>query len=83
MIINSYYLSDPENLTRAVEDTGLDELEIEGMVGRFTSMSQWEGELRGEVVIYHDRIRLRHHFNKSKVYFEDKLCYDDLSEELW
>jgi hypothetical protein len=84
MIIDSYYLSDSKNLRRAVEDTGLDEFEIEELVGRFTRMSQWEGELRGEVVIYHDKVRLRHHFNKSKIYFEDNLeCHEIEGEFVW
>lgn len=77
MILESFYLSDPRNLDKAIEVTGLDSFEIEDLVGRFTKMSQWEGQLRGEVVIYHNKVRLRHHFNKSTVYFEDTIEVDE------
>lgn len=65
---NSYYLSDENNLHRAQEDTGLCVDEIESIVGRFANHSWRKGLLRGEVVVYVNKVVIRHHFNKKKLW---------------
>jgi hypothetical protein len=68
MIIESFYLSDEANIPRALELTGLSMDEIETIVGRFANHSWRKGLLRGEVVVYQDRVVIRHHFTKKKLW---------------
>lgn len=69
MIEETFYLSDPDNLDKASELTGLSYDELEHVVGRFTDRSSRSGQLRGEVVLKMDgSVVIRHHFNKKKLW---------------
>lgn len=68
-IIESYYLSDPENACRASHELGLTEDELEQIVGRFTRQSHRHGALRGEVCERLNGERfIRHHFTKKIIW---------------
>lgn len=71
-IQEQYYLSSPGNLERASHDSDLSACEIESMVGRFTKLSHRAGQLRGKVVLYHDKIKIMHHFT-GEVFYECEL----------
>jgi hypothetical protein len=61
----SFYLSDPDNVPKALELTGLALDELEGIVGYFTKTSHRAGQMRGEVVCGWDGVLIRHHFTKK------------------
>jgi hypothetical protein len=72
MIIKAFYLSEEDNIDKAIELTGLDQDEILELVGRFTKQSHRAGKVRGELIELADgTIKLRHHFTK-KVIWENK-----------
>lgn len=74
MILRQLYLSDPGNLPEITKATGLSLDELEIMVGRFTRMSQWGGQLRGVFIDRGDVLEIRHHFHKSKKpYWKEKV----------
>lgn len=77
--MQSFYLSDPENLDQASELTGLSADELELIVGRFTKQSSRAGQLKGELVVYPSRVVIRHHFSKKKLW-ECDLLLEDLDE---
>jgi hypothetical protein len=68
MIIECFYLSNDSNIPRALELTGLSMDELETIVGRFAAHSWRSGLLRGEVVVYEDKIVIRHHFTKKRLW---------------
>jgi len=59
------YLSDPNNIDYVLELTELSLDELEHIVGRFAKHSRRSGLLRGEVIVSHDAIVIRHHFTKK------------------
>lgn len=64
-----YYLSEPRNIERALYDCGLSEDELGYIVGRFPDdHHRWPGQMRGQVWLYHDKVQLRHHFTKKKLW---------------
>ncbi len=65
MVFESFYLSDVNNIDRALElcDLSIDELEV--IVGRFNKNSHRSGQLRGEVIITLTGVKIRHHFTKK------------------
>lgn len=66
MIKDSFYLSTKGALQRACDLTGLDEDEIEQIVGRFRANTRRFGALRGEVcTLWTGEILIRHHFTKK------------------
>jgi hypothetical protein len=68
VILQSYYLSEPGNLERAAQDTGLAADEIEALVGRFAKHSSRAGRLHGEVAQAADGSWvIRHDFKKRMV----------------
>lgn len=72
MIVESFYLSDNSNIPKTLELTGLSMDELSEIVGRFAKNSWRSGKMRGEVVIYaNGKIRIRHHFNKKKLWESD------------
>lgn len=69
MIDKTFYLSDPNNVQKALNITSLSEDELEYVVGRFTKASQWAGQLKGEVVVNMDGSSLiRDHFSKQTLW---------------
>lgn len=61
-----FYLSDENNMDRALKLSSLTQDELELIVGRFNSNSHRKGKLRGELVVFIDgTIVIRHHFNKK------------------
>jgi hypothetical protein len=69
MIFESFYLSDKNNLSRALDMTGLALDELESIVGYFTKTSWRHGQMRGEVVVkLNGEIVIRHHFTKKKLW---------------
>jgi hypothetical protein len=72
MIVESFYLSDEANIPKALDLTGLSMDELLEIVGRFNKNSSRAGQMRGEVVVYaNGKIRIRHHFNKKKLWESD------------
>ena len=70
---DSFYLSNPENLDKAIELTGLSLDELEIIVGRFKNHSSRAGQLRGEVLLLScGNVIIRHHFNK-KILWESEM----------
>lgn len=69
MIINQYYLTTKNSVTKLQESTDLSLDEIEKIVGRFRDNHyRFAGLLKGEVVEYIDgEIIIRHHFKKRKI----------------
>ena len=69
MIVNSFYLSDDNNVAFLADMLELSQDEIESMVGRFRDDHyRFAGQLKGEVVQYADgKIVIRHHFTKKKI----------------
>jgi len=67
-----FYLSNVEDLQEVADLTGLTCGEVEDIVGRFKSHSNRAGQLRGQVWLYHDKVQIRHHFTKKKLW-ETKL----------
>jgi hypothetical protein len=66
IIEETFYLSDPNNLKKALKVTGLSEDELEYIVGRFTKASRWADQLKGEVVVFSSgECLIRDHFNKK------------------
>lgn len=66
------YLSDDETLDIFLEVSGLALDEVEAMVGRFGKNSQWDGKLRGCVVMRScGAVQLRHHFTKELLWSTD------------
>lgn len=66
MIEESFYLSEPANMERAMWLTNLDSDEIESIVGRFAKHSRRAGSLRGEIIVLvSGEVLIRHHFNKK------------------
>jgi len=81
MIIESFYLSDEANIPRALELTGLSFDELYSIVGRFGKNSWRAGQMRGEVVVYSDgRVRIRHHFNKKKLWESKSIIFHEFDE---
>ena len=70
MIIDSFYLSDPSNVDKAIELTDLALDELESIVGRFRKDHyRWPGQLRGEVIVMLDGdAEIRHHFTKKVIW---------------
>ena len=69
MIETAFYLSDENNLEKALDLTGLGFDELERIVGRFAKHSSRAGQLRGEVVVMYDGSYLiRHHFTKKTLW---------------
>lgn len=70
MIIDSFYLSDPSNVDKAIELTDLALDELESIVGKFRSDHyRWPGQMRGELVVKLDGdILIRHHFTKKAIW---------------
>jgi hypothetical protein len=69
IIEETFYLSDPKNLEKALKITGLAEDELEYIVGRFTKASRWAGQLKGEVVVFVDgECLIRDHFTKNELW---------------
>lgn len=69
-IDETFYLSDPDNISRALELTGLAPDELEAVVGRFKpDHGRFPGLLKGEVVVYlNGNIVIRHHFTKKRLW---------------
>lgn len=70
MIVNSFYLSDDQNVKLLSDRLELSHDEIEAIVGRFRD-DHWRfaGQLKGEVVEYSSgKIVIRHHFTKKKLW---------------
>ena len=75
---SKYYLTDIDNpdavgitLEKVLYDTGLSELELEEIVGRFKTThykESFRGKLKGEVYIYPDRVEIKHHFTKKTLF---------------
>lgn len=69
IIEETFYLSDASNLKKALHITGLCEDELEYVVGRFTKMSKWAGQLKGEVVVFSSgECLIRDHFSKKELW---------------
>jgi len=73
MILEQYYLSNPANVGRAMEDTGLAFDEIEEKVGYFSKQSARHGQMHGKIILKINRkgdevVELRHDFN-NKLYW--------------
>lgn len=70
MIIESFYLSNPDNIKRATKLTDLALDELESIVGKFRSDHyRWPGQMRGELVVKLDGdILIRHHFTKKVIW---------------
>lgn len=69
MIVESFYLSDPSNHTRAEALTELSIFEIEEIVGRFSNRSHRAGDMKGEVVVMSSgKVLIRDHFSKRKIW---------------
>lgn len=70
MIEDSFYLTEPKGLRRAMELTEMSSDEIEALVGRFRKNHyRFAGKLKGEVVISMDgAVEIRHHFKKTKLW---------------
>jgi hypothetical protein len=70
-LIDSFYLSDNNNLAKAMEltDLSLDELEL--IVGRFSKNSWRYKQLRGEVIVDKKGVAIRHHFTKKILWRRD------------
>lgn len=63
MIFESFYLSEPNAMERAVHLTGLDHAEIEEIVGgRFTKMSRWAGKIKGKIEVTENFVFIRKSF---------------------
>lgn len=71
MRYESFYLSEVENIEKALAITGLALDELEGLVGRFTKTSSRAGLLRGEVVSDIEGVYIRHHFTKKILWRSD------------
>lgn len=71
MVLESFYLSDPNNLPRTLALTGLAQDELEEIVGYFGKQSWRHGQMRGEVVVKLDSIVIRHHFTKKLLWSGD------------
>lgn len=69
--METFYLSDDNNIELAMELTELDFDEIEIIVGRFAKNSHRAGKLRGEVVNNYGRVFIRHHFTKKLLWEKD------------
>jgi len=73
LAVEQYYLSNPLNIQRVLEDTELSLDELESMLGRFNANSHRHGQLRGKVVVHEDMYgdtvyQVRHHFT-GKLYW--------------
>jgi len=69
MIVDSFYLSEDFNLTKATKLTSLSQDEIEFIVGRFNKNSKRAGKLRGEVIVkITGEVYIRHHFTKKVIW---------------
>jgi len=65
-MIETYYLSNL-NSEQIEKHTGLALDEVEELMGRFSSRSQWANKLRGEVRVYCcGKIELFEHFKNKK-----------------
>jgi len=68
-LLDQYYLSDPSNIDKAIEDTGLSLEEILGLVGRFSKTSSRHGQIRGQVLSYLDgKVEIRTSFGSKKIW---------------
>lgn len=67
MVVESFYLSDENNVNRLVSLCELCEDEVEEIVGRFKNDHyRFAGLLKGEVLVGMDgKVEIRHHFKKS------------------
>jgi len=75
-IKNSFYLSDENNIEKAIKLTNLALDEIELIVGRFANHSRRAKKLRGEVVITQEgQVLIRHHFHKKILWQDDSFFY--------
>lgn len=69
MIVGSFYLSDENNIPKALKLTQLAFDELEQIVGRFNKSSHRCDQLRGEVITHLDgTISIRHHFTKKEMW---------------
>lgn len=65
-VVNQFYLSDENNIEKALELTELSYDELESLVGFFKAHSIRAGQMRGEVLESADgNVIVRHHFNKK------------------
>lgn len=75
----SLYLSNPENVRKFLSMTYLSQDELESLVGKFPEdHPRWPNQLKGEVVFVRNKIRIRHHFTKKKIwedFYEDNLSF--------
>lgn len=74
IIKEQYYLSQGDNIQKAVYDCEMSAEEIEDIVGRFDEYHHRAGQLRGQVWVYRDvisdlikKVQIRHHFKKSQI----------------
>lgn len=63
--MQSFYLSDEQNIDIVLELTELSLDELESIVGRFAKHSHRAGHLRGEIIFDGLGIVIRHHFTKK------------------
>lgn len=71
MILESFYLSEKDNIQKACNITELSLDELEHVVGRFAKHSHRSGSLRGEVIILVDEtVIIRHHFTKKQLWIK-------------
>lgn len=70
MVVESFYLSDENNIEVLSELTGLALDEIEEIVGRFRKNHyRFAGKLKGEVIVLSDEtVKIRHHFSKKIIW---------------
>lgn len=66
MKLHSYYISGG-NADQACIDTELSFEELRDMVGEFPVGHKFVG-LKGQVWVYEDKVQVRHHFTKKKLW---------------
>lgn len=69
--MTEFYLSDPVNMPRACELTGLDEGEIEAIVGRFANHSHRAGQMRGKVKVDRCVVSIRTSFGNKILWWRE------------
>lgn len=78
MILEEFYLSDPDSLKKAVDITGLDEEDIIRIVGGyFRKNSRWAGKLKGKIVVTDNYIFIKKSFGGKTLW---KINSDDYIE---